>query len=573
MHGMSAAATTPVDPSPKGLDAVDRAQRPWHHRLGWVAFALLCVFPLFFSLGNHPIHGDSEARYGVVARGMATGQTPLLVPTYFDEPHLTKPPLTYWLMAGSIRLVGDGELALRLPAALSGVLTLAIVFGLAYRLYGPRRAALAAAIVAVTPMFIVISRMGITDGPLGLFSTAALASGLLAARERRTRWVVGLWVAVALALLTKGPVGLLAPGALVLWLLVTRQREALRRIHPFVGLTAALLPLVTWGLLIAWQHPEAWSIWKFQTLDRAAGTGDHPEPWWFFFPVLAIGLLPATALLWSADKSKLRAAAMNQIQSRGEMLLWAIMAGLTLAVFTLIAGKLMSYLMPLTAPLAWWAAAACKNINNVIKSKYKSFSAGITVSLILLVVLAGAAWAVYSRYGAAEAWMLWPVAAVVLVGLLLACCGALRLSGTSWAGPTVLWLAVLHAIGWACLAEDRVFARHSVPAAVAAIQEATGLEHPQILTVGFGERSLPYYTHRPTRWIDPRVLPDTWAAMRKDDLVLLADPVKWDIFAADPNWDLSQRFERVDLEITLGYDAKKLRVYRTTPPYRQIESE
>lgn len=575
MHGMSAVPPAPVAPESRldDLDPTGRGAGAWRRRFAWLVFALLCVFPLFFSLGNHPIHGDSEARYGVVARGMATGQTPLLVPTYFDQPHLTKPPLTYWLMAGSIRLVGDGELALRLPAALSGVLTLAIVFGLAYRLHGPRRAAMAAAIVSVTPMFIVISRMGITDGPLGLFSTAALASGLLAVRELRTRWVVGLWMAVALALLTKGPVGLLAPGALVLWLLVTRQREALRRIHPFVGLAAALLPLAGWGLLIAWQHPEAWSIWKFQTLDRAAGTGDHPEPWWFFLPVLAVGLLPATALLWSADKSNLRAAVVNQIQSRSEMLLWAIMAGLTLVVFTLIAGKLMSYLMPLTAPLAWWAAAACKNINKCRKEVYKNYPADIAVGLILLTVLAGAVWWVHSRYGAAETWMLWPVAVVVLVGLILACCGRLRFSGASWMGPMILWLAVLHAIAWACLAEDRVYGRHSVPAAVAAIQEATGLEHPQILTVGFGDRSLPYYTHRPTRWIDPRVLPDTWAAMRKDDLVLLADPAKWDIFAADPNWDLSQRFERVDLDITLGYDAQPLRVYRTIPPHRQPQPQ
>ena len=90
-----------------------------------------------------------------------------------------------------------------------------------------------------------------------------------------------------------------------------------------------------------------------------------------------------------------------------------------------------------------------------------------------------------------------------------------------------------------------------VPAVVAQVCEATGLEHPQILTVGFGARSLPYYTHRPARWIAPRVLPATWAAMRKDDLVLLADPEWWDAFATDPNWDLSERFEPVDLEATI----------------------
>ncbi|MEM6853720.1 MAG: glycosyltransferase family 39 protein [Planctomycetota bacterium] len=565
-------ATEDDSTNPPAVSAVGSAWRPSSGLRGvaWILFALLCVFPLFFSLGDHPIHGDSEARYGVVARGMATGETSLLVPTLFDQPHLTKPPLTYWLMAGSIRLIGDGELALRLPAAISGTLTLAIVFGLAFRLYGTRRAVVATAILAVTPMFVVISRMGITDSHLGLFSTAALASGLLAVREGKRRWVVGLWLAVALALLTKGPAGLLAPGALVLWLLITRQRDALRRVRPVTGVILAALPLVTSGVMIAWQHPEAWAVWKFQTLDRAAGTGDHPEPWWFFFPVFAVGLLPATALLWSKDKSKLWRQWLSAIQTKSENLLWAIMAILTLLVFTLIAGKLMSYLMPLTAPLAWWASSRI-DINLCKKIVYNNYTSDTALWIIACVTVGVLAWQVQVHDGPISAWALWPAALFVVLGLTLAIVGRGRLGKDSWKGPGLLWLAGLNLIGGACVAEDRVFGRHSVPSVVAAVQQATGLEHPQILTVGFGDRSLPYYTHRPTRWIDPRVLPDTWADMRKDDLVLLANPEWWDTFAADPNWDLSERFELVDLELSWGYEAKPIRVYRTTEIYRQTK--
>ncbi|MBB6429864.1 ArnT family glycosyltransferase [Algisphaera agarilytica] len=562
-----------ADPSEANTpDHADAVPAPPHDgqgrlvcRLGWVAFALLCVFPLFFSLGNHPIHGDSEARYGVVARGMALGQTPLLVPTYFDQPHLTKPPLTYWLMAGSIRLLGDGELALRIPAALSGVLTLAIVFGLGYRLHGARRAAVATAILSVTPMFVVISRMGITDGLLGLFSTAALACGVLAVKDRRGYWVTGLWLAVALGLLTKGPAALLAPGALMIWLLVTGQRESLRRIRPVLGLLAALLPLAGWALLIAWQHPEAWAIWKYQTFDRAVGTGDHPEPWWFFFPVLLVGLLPATALLLAHRPAQLRVALAELRESKSEVLLWLMMAGLTLLVFTLISGKLMSYLMPLAAPLAWWVGGE----KFIKEEKTKKYKYQYFVFFALLVCLALAFGMIWRDFGPAEAAYLWPLVLVLIVGATLDWRGVWRSGSRKITGSIAMWLAMLNVVAWACIAEDRVYGRHSVPAAVAEVRAATGLEHPQILTVGFGDRSLPYYTQRPTRWIDPRVLPDAWEAMRKDDLILLADPEKWDIFDADPYWDLSQRFERVDLEVLLGYEGQRLRVYQTTQPYRQ----
>jgi len=542
----------------------------WRRGLGWLGFGLLCVFPLFFSLGNHPIHGDSEARYGVVARGMAHGDASLLVPTLFGQPHLTKPPLTYWLMAGSIRLLGDGELALRLPAALSGVGTLMIVFGLTYRLHGARRAAMAAAILSITPMFLVISRMGITDGPLGLFSTAALAAGLLAVREGKMIWVMGLWGSVALALLTKGPPGLLAPASLVLWLLMTRQHDPLRRIRPALGFAVALLPLVGWGLLTAWRHPEAWAIWKFQTLDRATGAGDHPEPWWFFAPVFVLGLLPATALLW-ANKPRftdIRSHFANTVQDRAEWLLWAIMIILTLGVFSLIAGKLMSYLMPLAAPMAWCGATVLENINYNKKSTYKKNIFRILSALYFL-GCGATGWAIAKQLDLALTPIIWPTALAIGAIFFLVTRNQPELQSGARSRLIVLWISLAQIGAWATAAEDYAYNTHSVPTLVSAVEEATGLSQPQILTVGFVERSLPYYTHQPTRRIDPRVLPKAWALMRKDNLILIAEPSEWDIFDADPHWDLSQRFEPIQIEgLRLGHDGQPLKAYRTTPAYR-----
>jgi len=50
-----------------------------------------------------------------------------------DHEHFTKPPLTYWAIAGSLRLFGSNEWAARLPNALAFVLTGLLVFGLARR--------------------------------------------------------------------------------------------------------------------------------------------------------------------------------------------------------------------------------------------------------------------------------------------------------------------------------------------------------------------------------------------------------------------------------------------------------
>lgn len=538
--------------------------------LVWLSFAGICITPLFFSLGDHPIHGDSEARYGVIARGMALGQTSLLVPTYFDEPHLTKPPLTYWLMAGSIWLLGDGELALRMPAALSGVGTLAIVFGLAYRLHGRRRAVIAAAIVSVTPMFVVVHRMGITDGPLGLCCTAAFAAGFLATTEYKVKYNITLWFAVGLALLVKGPVGLLPPAVLLLWLGITGQWSSFRRLRPMVGLALAILPLAAWVFLIAWNYPEAWVEWRYQLVSRAVGTGDHPEAWWYFVPVFILGFLPATALF--VVYSPKRELKMNSIRWGEEWMLWTLAVLITVALFSLMRGKLMSYLLPLVGPVAWLAAGLINPPRQQKPARIRRFAIVGTVVGVSLAVIT-AFYVVFSCFGAEQTLWLWPILPMWLAIMWWAGhanesrrhrCGQ-RSGGHCGVAAALVWLTLWLGVVWSCWVEDQVFGRNSVPTLVGRVQTATGLEHPHILTVGFSERSLPYYSNRSTRRIDPRILDEVWAGIRKDDLILVADPLRWDVIDSDPNWRLEQRFEPVDMKIKYGYEGNALRIYRVRP--------
>jgi 4-amino-4-deoxy-L-arabinose transferase-like glycosyltransferase len=470
----------------------------------------LAVLPIFFSLGDHPIHGDSEARYGTIARAMAEGESPLLVPHLFDRPHLTKPPLTYWLMAGSIWLFGDGEWALRLPAALAGTLTLAITFGLGYRRFGWRRAWAATALLSVTPMFVVLSRLAITDSLLAVATTGALACGALAVMEDKARWRLGLWSCVAIGLLVKGPAAWLAPGALVAWVLW--ERAGWRKLGLGWGLVLSALPLAVWVAAVWAWHPDAWAIWRYEIWDRAVGRGDHPEPWWFFFPVFALGLLPGTALLLTRAGRRLIRSAFRRPDPEfiDPARLWVAMILLTFTVFTLIGGKLMSYLLPTAPALAWWMSQAIEK-----KDDKEHYEFGST------------------RLG----WRL------------------------AWVGAAVLVLAVQ----WV---EDRVYGVHSSRALASEIGEAIPIDRPEVWTVGFIDRSLIYYTRRPTRRIDPRIMPEAWAEAPLERLVLVADPVEWDRFASDPYWDLDAMYDPVPVELHLGWGGPPLEAYRPRLDFR-----
>ena len=258
----------------------------------------LAVLPLFYSLGDHPVYNSSEARYASIARSMADGQSPLLVPHWYGEPHITKPPGFYWLVALSIRTLGDHPWAIRLPSTLCGVGVLIVLRHLAGKLYGPRRARLAVAFAAVSPLFLASHRAATTDGALHLCMTLTLAAIAMAACERRSGWWLLAGAAAGVGAMMKGPIAWLPLAFGVLWLLQSRHRGRRPSGFTIIGsVLLAVVPLLAWTLYVTSHVSESGSVWWQQIAGRFGDGADHPRPWWFIWPVALIGLFPATAWL------------------------------------------------------------------------------------------------------------------------------------------------------------------------------------------------------------------------------------------------------------------------------------
>jgi hypothetical protein len=79
--------------------------------------------------GQRGVFETTEGRYSGVASEMLRLNDWLVPRLSEEEPHLTKPPLTYWLLAASINALGRTELAVRLPGAMAFVLTVLVVPG------------------------------------------------------------------------------------------------------------------------------------------------------------------------------------------------------------------------------------------------------------------------------------------------------------------------------------------------------------------------------------------------------------------------------------------------------------
>jgi mannosyltransferase len=156
------------------------------------------------------------------------------------------PPLWYLIEWADARLLGDGEVALRLPSALAGIATVPVAWAIGRELSDGRAAIVCAAVVAVNPLFVWYSQEARVYGLFVFTAALALLCFLRALREPTPRRVAAFAVTGALALLTHYfAVFLLAPMAL--WLLWDRRtrRAALPAIGVLVLVGLALTPLIS----------------------------------------------------------------------------------------------------------------------------------------------------------------------------------------------------------------------------------------------------------------------------------------------------------------------------------------
>jgi len=155
------------------------------------------------------------------------------------------PPLWYLITWADSRVLGTGEVALRLPSAVCGIATVPVAWAIAHELSGRRAATLCAAMVAANPLFVWYSQEARAYGLFMLTAALAMLCFVRAAREPTPARMALFALTGALALLSQYfAVFLLVP--MVLWLMCSRRsrRAALPAVAALALVGLALIPLV-----------------------------------------------------------------------------------------------------------------------------------------------------------------------------------------------------------------------------------------------------------------------------------------------------------------------------------------
>jgi len=332
-------------------------------RIGWTILILATLYVCYFShLGAIGFVGPDEPRYAWIARDMAeTGDW--VTPRLYGKPWFEKPVLYYWGAALCFKLFGVSEAAARLPSAISALLATLGLAWLALRLYGAETARWLLLLLPTTVGMIGFSHAAATDMPFsGMLTIAMVCAAVVLGLTRnentpilpRTPWLAHILFGffLGLAVLAKGPAAIiLSGGAIFFWALITKRwRDAFRLFHP-AALVSFCLTALPWYILCARRNPDFFRIFIIEHNFKRYLTPEfqHIQPFWFYIPILALGLLPWTPIFFSVLMDLTRNWSVRADSSSVYASCWA---ALPVVFFSASKSKLPGYVLPSVFPLA-----------------------------------------------------------------------------------------------------------------------------------------------------------------------------------------------------------------------------
>ena len=348
---------------PNPPTAPSAAPQFWRRDLLLLAVGFGALY--FALLGGHPLSNPDEGRYAAIPREMIASHD-YLTPRLNGVNYFEKPPLLYWAVAGCLQVFGFNEWALRIMPALSGLAGVLLTYAAARRWQG-RAGGLASALVLGTSLlYFALSRLLILDMAVSMLMCATLFCFILGVREApgaRRRWLFyGLDASAALATITKGLIGFLVTGAVMfLWLLIFNQWKRLRPLHLPSGIALFLAIAAPWHIVVA-QRNETWAQFYFvhEHWERfTTTTHGRYEPWWYFIPIVLLGLFPWMGFLPAALREAL-AGGWAKRKENADAWFLVVWVGFVFLFFSKSQSKLIPYILPVFPPLAvliggWWA--------------------------------------------------------------------------------------------------------------------------------------------------------------------------------------------------------------------------
>ncbi len=318
--------------------------------MDWLLLAGFCGFLFFFGLASFGLIGMDEPRYAQVAREMLARHD-WVTPTLGGKPWLEKPVLYYWQAMIAYAVFGVSDWAARLPSAVDATLMVAAIyfflrrFCSGFELDGALMTASAAGVIG-------FARAASTDMPLASTFTIALLAWYAWRETSKKLYLALFYVFLGLGVLAKGPVApILASAIIVIFAIAMRDASLIKRTLWIPGILLFCAVVLPWYVAVQLENQQFFRVFILEHNFARFGTNlyHHKEAFWYYLPVVLLGLLPWTifavvALIenicaWWASGRKLS----SEDALSTFLVIWLIVP---IVFFSISQSKLPGYILP-----------------------------------------------------------------------------------------------------------------------------------------------------------------------------------------------------------------------------------
>jgi 4-amino-4-deoxy-L-arabinose transferase-like glycosyltransferase len=219
-----------------------------------ILLAGILLLSAFLNIWNIWGQGISNAYYAAAVRSMLENPAMLFFNSFDAAGFITvdKPPVGLWVQAASAALLGFSGWSLVLPQALAGVGSVALVYLIISRPFGKPAGLVSALALAITPIFVAVSRNGTMDGILIFVLLLAIWVGLKAARESSLPCLLSAVILVGIGFNVKMiQAFIVVPAIIAIYLLGAKEHPVGKRVlHIALAIVVLAAVSLSWAVAV-----------------------------------------------------------------------------------------------------------------------------------------------------------------------------------------------------------------------------------------------------------------------------------------------------------------------------------
>lgn len=333
-----------------------------------IILIIVSIFVLFFYLGERHLLSSGESRAGEIAiEMMQTGN--YLIPQLNEEILLTKPPLFHWMIIACYKIMGINEFSSRFISAVSGVLTILLVYLIGLRFWGKDKAFLAGLILLTSPIFFWEARCARIDSLLLFFITLSMYFFWRGYEKypNGRHFFVFMFISMGFGALAKGHLAIAAPIiTIILFFIYINKKALLKKMQWLWGLLIIFAIVAPWFIAIYFLVPKEKADIFFLKQNETwfSCEGEWYKGYMYIFHFI-LGFFP-----WSIALPAVLLSSWNDFKKKEDktvfLLFWSIVI---FAIFFLTGKKVGRYILPMYPAMALLTANIIygkKNINKII---------------------------------------------------------------------------------------------------------------------------------------------------------------------------------------------------------------